>query len=210
MNRYVSRSAIVTLALIPTFTLLAAEVPNERDTIREKMQDRREQYDATNSRPTSTPSFAERVVERRARFAEAVKNRMKNLLENVTTRQNAVLTRFEAIIVRIEARKTIIAGTGTDVSAVDAALGRARAEIAAARSAQKNLTDTAVDSVIDDAAPKEKFLVLRNSISAVHTHIVATQVALKDAVLALKGQTVVPTPDTATSSLPLATSTNAQ
>lgn len=190
------RTAVITTVLLCALALpaLASEVPETGGPggMREAMKERREEYQSANGRPSSTPSFRERVVERRAQFASGVKDRLKNLLSNVTDRLIATADRFDQIIARIEARETILRERGADTSAVDAALTRAQREIDQARTLLTKTNETEIDLIVDDALPRNRFSELKGRVGAIRGHLAGAHASLKDAVVALRAADTAP------------------
>jgi hypothetical protein len=101
-----------------------------------------------------------RRVEFRNQVAPQVKNRTKNLLENITNRQNATLLRMERISLRIRSRIEKEEQTGVDGALSREALAQAAESIETARRALLRITDLRMDRIVDGNTPRKDFAVL--------------------------------------------------
>lgn len=181
-----------------TLPVAASEVPEEAPAgdMRDVMKERRDAYQESQGRPASTASFRERVTERRAEFAAGVKDRLKNLLSNVTGRLTALATRFENIADRIEVRADLLDQRGADTSAVRAALARADAEISLAQTLISETKESDIDQTVDDARPQDRFITVRERIVRAGGHLRTAHTALRDAVVALRSADAAPIAET--------------
>ncbi len=163
------------------------DAPGKRTEFQNIMQERRENYDMAQGRGSTTSEFnRERMLEKRAKFGEAVKNRVKNLLSNITSRIEAVLNRLDTIADRIEVRIEKLEDMGAEGDDARGHLESARDALAHARQTLEGVDETEVDTVVDSQAPHERFQGMRGTIESIRTDLQTVQKELRESVTALK------------------------
>jgi hypothetical protein len=141
---------------------------------------------------------AMRITEFRTQAAPHIKNRTKNLLENVTNRLNAATSRLERIGTRLESRIVKIEAAGTDGAALRAELAAASARLISAHTALTRVTDLRMDTIVDSPHPRAAFGVLRTELEGVARELTEARNAHIRVLIAMSAQTAPAAMTTAT------------
>lgn len=158
-----------------------------------------------------TPTFSSDEIEaqkqRRIFYTPLVKDRTKNLLDNVMNRLESATDRFDRIAARIESRIQKEEASGRDGTVAREALTRARTEIERARREASMITELQMDLVVDSESPRASFQNLSIRIITTQRSLITAKQELSTALAAISGAPIPEPADTATSTEETSTST---
>lgn len=155
--------------------------------------------------PEQTSDEIEAQKQRRTFYTPLVKDRTKNLLDNVMNRLKGATDRFDRIATRIESRIQKEEAAGKELSAARATVERARLEIQRAHREASMITELQMDLVVDSESPRASFQNLSLRITATQSALINAKQELSSALMALSGAPM-PSP-VATSTEDVSTST---
>lgn len=156
--------------------------------------------------PEQTSDEIEAQKQKRIFYTPLVKDRTKNLLDNVMNRLRGATDRFDRIATRIESRIQKEEATGRDGTVAREALARARSEITRAGREASMISELQMDLVVDSDSPRASFQNLSIRIMATQGALVNAKRELSDSLAAISGATI-SIPDTATTTDETATTT---
>ena len=121
---------------------------------------------------------------RKIQLSEAVQNRMINLSENVSKRGEALITRFESIIGRIDTRINKLKAQNIDTSIAEKRLTEAKTSLGLAKDLITKLASA--PNAIKSESPREAFKQTRADMHTLKSYLRDTHIAIIDTVSLLK------------------------
>lgn len=132
--------------------------------------------------------FEENLAERKSALKERTRERVKNLSANMSYRLEAVTTRMQNIIVRLESRIDKLKTEGADTTEAEATLAKAQDLVGLAISDIANI-DQDIESLVGSATAKKDWAGVKGKFVSSHQHVKEAHEALRKTLALLNNPT---------------------